>query len=224
MSIAEKLTTIAENEPKVFEAGKKAREDEFWNTIQNNGNATTYTRLFSNTHWTDSLFKPRHNLVMSAGANAFQENNVITAIDKKYDGSPLIIDMSLISTNTMTTRMFYKTTALKSIGTIIPRKETTWSQTFDVASKLTTIRFSDGVMEDGTDISASQNPENNKIGKAIDFSDCPLDVESIRSIINALYDYSGTSDTYVLTLGSVNLAKLTEGEKKTATDKGWSLA
>ena len=43
------------------------------------------------------------------------------------------------------------------------------------------------------------------------------------SIINALYDYSATATTKTITLGAENLAKLTDAEKKTAEDKGWSL-
>ena len=40
MSIAEKLTTVAENVPKVYEAGKKAEYDAFWDKYQNNGKRT----------------------------------------------------------------------------------------------------------------------------------------------------------------------------------------
>lgn len=50
--------------------------------------------------------------------------------------------------------------------------------------------------------------------------------DSLMSIINALEDYSqDTSGTkWVVTLGSTNLAKLTDAEKQMATDKGWTLA
>ena len=38
MSIAEKLITIAENEERVYESGKKAAYDRFWDVYQQNGN------------------------------------------------------------------------------------------------------------------------------------------------------------------------------------------
>ena len=41
MSIAEKLTAIAENVPKVYEAGQKSEYDRFWDAYQNNGKLWT---------------------------------------------------------------------------------------------------------------------------------------------------------------------------------------
>ena len=40
-------------------------------------------------------------------------------------------------------------------------------------------------------------------------------------VINGLQT---VTETQTLTLGSTNLAKLTDAEKKIATDKGWTLA
>lgn len=47
---------------------------------------------------------------------------------------------------------------------------------------------------------------------------------SLVGIINALKTYSSTSSNYTLTLGSTNLAKLTDEEKAVATAKGWRLS
>ena len=49
--------------------------------------------------------------------------------------------------------------------------------------------------------------------------------ESLMSAINALYDYAseGSTSTHTLTLGSTNLAKLTDAEKAIAISKGWTL-
>lgn len=50
--------------------------------------------------------------------------------------------------------------------------------------------------------------------------------DSLMSVINALFDHktAGTSGTFTLTLGSTNLAKLTDAEKAIATQRGWTLA
>ena len=45
--------------------------------------------------------------------------------------------------------------------------------------------------------------------------------DSIMVVINGLQTVTTTQK---LTLGSTNLAKLTEADKKIATDKGWTLA
>ena len=48
--------------------------------------------------------------------------------------------------------------------------------------------------------------------------------DSLMSIINHLKDFSGTTTTNTCTLGSRNLAKLTDAEKAIATEKGWTLS
>ena len=45
--------------------------------------------------------------------------------------------------------------------------------------------------------------------------------DSLMVVINGLQTVTSTQ---TLTLGSTNLAKLTDAEKKIATDKGWTLA
>jgi uncharacterized protein YndB with AHSA1/START domain len=44
------------------------------------------------------------------------------------------------------------------------------------------------------------------------------------NIIGCLSDYSGSGTTHTCTIGTANLAKLTDAEKAIATEKGWTLA
>ena len=61
-----------------------------------------------------------------------------------------------------------------------------------------------------------------KYGRSINFSECTkLTHDSLLSIITAL---DPITTALTLTLGETNLAKLTDAEKKIATDKGWTLA
>lgn len=63
------------------------------------------------------------------------------------------------------------------------------------------------------------------IKKSFSISDCKnLTKESLLSVINGLYDYSSGSTTYTLTIGTTNLAKLSDEEKAIATAKKWILA
>ncbi len=52
-----------------------------------------------------------------------------------------------------------------------------------------------------------------------------LNHDSLIRILNALYDYAseGSTDTYTLIIGTVNLNKLSDEEKAIATNKGWTL-
>ena len=56
----------------------------------------------------------------------------------------------------------------------------------------------------------------------IDLSSCPLTHDSILNVINKAADVTASPKT--LTLGSTNLAKLSDEEKAIATNKGWTLA
>ena len=61
MSLADKLTTIAENQPKVYEAGKDKMLSDMWDGIQNDGKRTTYTRAFANMRISKDMFKPKYD-------------------------------------------------------------------------------------------------------------------------------------------------------------------
>ena len=50
-----------------------------------------------------------------------------------------------------------------------------------------------------------------------------LTADDIVAVMNALYDRTGR-ETYILTLGSTHLAKLTDEQKAIATDKNWILS
>lgn len=58
MSIADKLTTIAENQQKVYEAGQKSEYDRFWDAYQSG----TYQNQFSGKMWKNSTFKPKYDI------------------------------------------------------------------------------------------------------------------------------------------------------------------
>lgn len=55
---------------------------------------------------------------------------------------------------------------------------------------------------------------------SVDLSSCPLSAECLRGLLNNL----ATVENKTLTLGSTNLAELTDAEKAIAINKGWTLA
>lgn len=58
--------------------------------------------------------------------------------------------------------------------------------------------------------------------KQFGLDSCPLTVDSLVSVLNALPQLS-SSESYTCTLGSKNLAKLSDAQKAIATEKGWIL-
>lgn len=61
MTTAERLSKIAENEQKVYEAGKKAEYDAFWDTFQQNGTRINYVFAFG-AGWKAEIFKPKYSI------------------------------------------------------------------------------------------------------------------------------------------------------------------
>jgi hypothetical protein len=60
MTIAEKLQTIAENEQKVYDAGKQAEYDTLWDNLQQNGKRVHYEWAFAYSGWNDKNYNPKY--------------------------------------------------------------------------------------------------------------------------------------------------------------------
>ena len=68
------------------------------------------------------------------------------------------------------------------------------------------------------------NPANTNIFQSFSLAGCTLSKESLLSFLNALPDITSlTTKVYTLSIGSVNMTKLTEDEIVSFTNKGYSL-
>ena len=68
------------------------------------------------------------------------------------------------------------------------------------------------------------NQIEGKFGKTFGFANATkLSHDTLINILNALYDYSGTSTAPSLAIGTTNLNKLSDAEKQIAANKGWNL-
>lgn len=229
MAIADKLKTIAENEPKVFKAGKQSEYDRFWDKYLNSVN---FAFRFAGYGWTEETLVPPRDIVPQNAWYMFANSNKIPAdLEQHFKNIGKKLDFSQCKNFTYT---FYGNSAIKVIGEIDTRSCDNLQNTFYGANQLITIRnlilkddgsqlFYNGTFNNC--IALENLTINGKIGQdKFDVSPCTLLThESLMSIINALYDYSDTTTTKTVTIGAENLAKLTDAEKKTATDKGWSL-
>lgn len=232
MSIADKLTTIAENQQKVFDAGAKAESDRFWDEIQKNGTRNTYERAFS--QWSSEYIRPKYKVVpiTSTGVQLmFSGCQKLRKVEAEY------FDFSQKETGTTNTQGYYYVFSdcyaleeIEDIG-LIPQnnyqyafrrcrklhtiakmgvdENTKFSNTFEECAVLENLMIDGTIGQNGFDVHWSTS----------------LTHDSLMSIINALGNKTGTSGTsWVCTLGSANLAKLTDTEKAIATQKGWTLA
>ena len=76
MSVNEKLVKIAENQEKVYNAGKQAEYNAFWDAYQDNGTRTNYNYAFSAKSWNKENFKPKYDLTCTACNHMFANCSV----------------------------------------------------------------------------------------------------------------------------------------------------
>ena len=231
MNIAEKLTKIAENQQKVYDAGKKAEYDRFWDSYQQNGERVNYGFAFAGL-WYDDIFYPKYDLIVASTGYMFyssmitnlaerlKECNVIldtsnaTSLDNCFAYSLIthIPEISAINVSSFGA-VFNKVRKVHTIDKLILKddgSQTFSANTFSECAALKNIIIEGTIGQNGFNVSNSTK----------------LTHDSLMSIINALKDYSGSGTTHTVTLGSANLSadKLSDTEKAIATEKGWTLA
>ena len=229
------LSELSENIDTVYQKGKQTQTDAFWESAQKTSAGalrTDYSYAFAGAMWNDETYLPKYNIAPSNCSNMFFHNYEIHSPFKcsAYPNAPITIDTS---SSTSFDRFIYDC-VVKAVPTINTTSATRLSSAFSYAVGLETIDKlilkSDGSQTFSSVFQGTTKLENIVIEGSIgqngfDVSPCTkLTHDSLLSIINALKDYSGTTTPKTVTLGATNLAKLTDAEKATATEKGWTLS
>lgn len=229
MSIAEKLTQIAENEQKVYEAGKKAEYDAFWDTYQANGSRTQYDTAFGGEGWTNETFKPKYDIKPTRATYMFRVAKIAGDLVEICESLGISLDFSEC---VHMQELFSNAPNITRVGVIDIRKATNvsnmfaWSnaKTIDkiIVTETTPMNYFPGAMPELENITIEGTIGQNNFN--VQYS-TKLTHDSLMSIINALQDKStDTSGTvWTVTLGPTNIAKLTAEEQQIAHKKGWLL-
>ena len=205
MSIAEKLTTITENQQKVYDAGKKdgiqSEYDRFWDEYQNNGNRESYYAAFCGTGWNDETFKPKYDIVPRNASNMFASSN-ITNLKSLLNDLGIKLDFQH-TTNLM---KLITNSSITELGELNFISLQAMNNTIDNAPNLHTI-----------DLIKLPNAYVAEAAMAVQFSNCtalknitfegtlyykvnlqwsPLSVESMKNIISCLCNYTDIPTTY----------------------------
>lgn len=238
MDIAERTLQLKSDFDAVYESGKKTRDKEWWDTYlapMKAGNPSNYA--FAGPSWNGDTFYPTQDIVPLQNAanmfNRFSWNaSGVSRIDlaKRLEECGVVLDISNVSTvqgmftyayvtrvpvlncnsaqYSSLTDLFSNAKYLVSVDEIIIRNDgtNTFSSAFTGCTALKNVKFT-GV-----------------IGRSISFSDCPLSVESLKSIITCLKDYTGGSEySYTLTLKSSAFSALESEWAEMIDDKKWNL-
>ena len=209
-----------------YAEGKQAEYNLLWDAIQDSGNRTNYARGFQSPGWNDDSFTPKYDInFTNAGTcfngskikdyvNCLSRNNVkmdfskCTAIENCWQNALIerIGDLNLSSCSSFS-GMFMNCWYLKEVGTVTFPTGKSLQYVFDGVSRLETINFAGTISYSGFVCKSNY-----------------LTHESLLSLLNVLEDNSASGTTKTCTIGTTNLAKLTDAEKAIATQKGWTLA
>lgn len=220
--------------PKVYEAGVKSEYDRFWDSFQDYGNRTGHVFAFAGYGWTDETFKPKYTPIVSggfyqtfacckirnlnadllvvAGGTCRHMFSCSSANVPKGQGITNITGTLDLTKATDMDGLFAYCFSMVNVECIkLPKTSVEVGSAFYRCEELVEIRF--------------DTSDGGYIRRNFSFAESKkLSHDSLMSIINALYNYAGSGTTYTLTIGTTNLAKLTNAEKAIATEKGWTLA
>lgn len=233
MSISEKTLQLKQDFDDVYEAGKKAEYDAFWDKYQQNGKRTEYFFAFGGRGWTDELFKPKYDLNMANSATQAFTYNSVTDLVKSLEDANVKLDISRVTNITNmfswaeTTRLpeistissssliqtFYSMKKLVGINKLVLRSDgtQTFSKTFDLCENLEHLSLEGTIGQNGFDIHWSTK----------------LSASSLYSIISAL-----SSDTTGLTITLPSTAQANfeiaygtgTWKEHTDTRRNWTIA
>ena len=204
--------------------------DYFWDVFQNNGNRRDYSAAFKSSNFNAQTFRPKYDLICSEVSAMFQRSSSID-LAGTLDSLGLTLDISaapsllqmfqgsgctripvLDARNAISMNYAFGSNAeVREIEKLmISEKMTSFSSAFSGAAKLEKLIVEGTIARNGFDVHWSTL----------------LSHESLISILNALKDYSedASGTTWTVTLGSENVAKLTEEEQRIAYAKGWVIA
>lgn len=137
MTVAEKLTHIAENEQRVFDAGRKAEYDAFWDSFQNNGNPKDYSCTFG-AGWTVESFRPKHAIVPTNAYMMFRGSTMEIDLAAHLDALGAKLDLSKAG-NTQYLFQYAMFTRIGEVNLSGSTNTTPGDSTFSYCRKLKTI-------------------------------------------------------------------------------------
>lgn len=157
----------------------------------------------------------------------------VKAFDNAFYYASALTNVTTLDTSSATSmyRAFYGCAALKEVCPLNTNNVTEFTYMFNRCTSLETIReidfssakYASDVFTDCTNLKTINVKGTIGISGLNFQNSTELSHDSLMSIYNALANKKGVSGTWKLTIGSTNLAKLSDDEKLIATNKGWTV-
>jgi hypothetical protein len=203
INLSEKLDIIAENEHKVYQAGRDSEEKELWKMLLDEGKRTFFTGSFYGSSFEyirpPYVIKPTSTIV-----NMFRGNPNLKIIEKDY------FDFSNITTSPTNSSNGYYSTFYECSGLEVVEDckfpSSYMYRTFYRCKKLRKIEkltFAKdcGISEPFYDCTSLEEfGAEGEIGKSINFSSAPLNLPSAIGVITHLFNYNGTDEAFNYTV------------------------
>ena len=200
------------------------RYDDFWDNYQNYGKHTYYPYMFAGQGWDDETFKPKYDIKPVGTIGGIARGTGYLDMKQRLLDQGVTLDTSRAtnfqyafahghitslpkidcSAATAVQGAFSGASKLTNIDELVVTSSLPYANTFDNCTALTNIRIS------GT------------IGNNLNMQSCPLNKDSITSVVNAL---SATTSDKTLTLSeaAVNAAfETSEGANDGSTSIDWT--
>lgn len=225
MTIAEKLTTIAENQQKVYDTGFAKGEQQGMDTGYTAGHTAGYQEGVAN-HMRDYIRRCNSgkNFLYAFAGTGWQ--NVVAVYDLATYDPP---EDAVFNCDTNASNMYsYSRVTDTKVPIDLSRAVRNVNSAFAYAANLVTIRkliVSETTPAIGfTGCTALKNITiEGVLGAKVNLSPCPLLTgDSVQSVIDCLKDLTG-ADTLTLTLHADVGAALTDAQKAAITAKNWTL-
>lgn len=223
MSIAEKFEVIAD---KVYEKGLSDKESEFWDIFQNNGKRGAYAYAFN--YWNCEYIRPKYKVVSTEATRAcmFQRCSNLKKVEKEYfDWSKAPAPAYAANGNHYTFQFDSNLEEIEDIGL----SGEYYSGTYHNCEKLHTIeviRCTENTAWAAEPFYNCKSLQNVKfegvMATAPSFEWCPLNAESMLSLIGVLKEYP-VENSQQLKLSSTTKALLTEEMVLSIAAKGWEV-
>lgn len=233
MTIAEKLTAVAENTPQVYAAGQKAEYDRFWDALQDHGRRTNYQTAFTGQCMPCEVFFPKYDMHPTAANQMFYAWNTEWYDRPHVDLAERLksCGVTLDTSNCTTFRsMFAYNRRIDVIPALDLTKATDTSYMFAYAYSEGTKTVEKLTVSETTPFDNAFHSCNilknitfeGTIGQALSFAFSPLTNGSIQSVIDCLKDLTGET-AKTLTVSTTTAAGLTAAQIATVTAKNWTL-